>query len=253
MCGLVANEIVEPRGGKKATENCVTVNTDHAAFWLATTYISNVNGRSLGTLARTGGLHALFEKDFEKDFGKGLGSRATAIYQTLDPKVWYQLHGSMYANPMLSSMGIELNFSGSSMKEKYDYIQNHVKRWSAAELEMHNLERGLCGNICYSPQQWRQTEMGKHLARHPLLNYPLEDHSRLTDPIHLPQVPGDKRPLAGIKVIEMVRIIAGLTVGLTLASFGADLIRIQSSQLSDLNVRFPLSLLDLAPSNLTTT
>jgi hypothetical protein len=33
-----------------------------------------------------------------------------------------------------------------------------------------------------------------------------------------------RRPLAGIKVVEMVRIIAGPTVGVILASFGADVI-----------------------------
>lgn len=77
--------------------------------------------------------------------------------------------------------------------------------------------------------------MGKRLAEHPLVNYTRESYAKSTPPVLLPQLP-DRRPLAGTKVVEMVRIIAGPTVGVTLASFGADVIRVNCSRLADLNV-----------------
>jgi crotonobetainyl-CoA:carnitine CoA-transferase CaiB-like acyl-CoA transferase len=77
--------------------------------------------------------------------------------------------------------------------------------------------------------------MGKRLAADPLVNYTHESYARPTPPTPLLKST-DRRPLAGIKVLEMVRIIAGPTIGVTLASFGADVIRVNCSRLVDLNV-----------------
>lgn len=237
MCGLVGNELLELRDGTPAKDSSVTVNTDHAGIWLGYTFTAYVNGSDISTLARNRTLSTIFQRDFEQGFGVGpLAGRATALYPTKDPKVWYQLHGSLDASKTLTSMGIDMNVPLGSFAEGYDYIRQHVQRWSADELEMHNVRHGLCGSICYSPEGWRKTEMGKRLAEHPLVNYTHESYARPTPPIPLPSSP-DRRPLAGIKVLEMVRIIAGPTVGVTLASFGADVIRVNCSRLPDLNVR----------------
>lgn len=49
-----------------------------------------------------------------------------------------------------------------------------------------------------------------------------------------PAAAGSKvRPLAGIRVIEMCRIIAGPAIGRTLAEYGADVIKVTSPHLSD--------------------
>lgn len=237
MCGLVGNELLELRDGTPAKDSSVTVNTDHAGIWLGSTFTAYVNGSDISTLARNRTLSTIFQRDFEQGFGVGpLAGRATALYPTKDPKVWYQLHGSLDASKTLTSMGIDMNVPLGSFAEGYDYIRQHVQRWSADELEMHNVRHGLCGSICYSPEGWRKTEMGKRLAEHPLVNYTHESYARPTPPIPLPSSP-DRRPLAGIKVLEMVRIISGPTVGVTLASFGADVIRVNCSRLPDLNVR----------------
>ncbi|KAL4874836.1 CoA-transferase family III [Aspergillus karnatakaensis] len=217
MCGLVANELLEIRDGKPLRNSSVTVDTDHAGISLGSTFATYVNGKDVPVLAKTGQLASLFDRDFEQGFGKGLAGRATAIYQTRDPNVAYQLHGSLDASKMLESMGIPTDVKFDSMQEYYDYIQSYVRQWSADELEMHNVRHGLCGSICYSPEAWCKTSMGQRLSSHPL-------------------VESDRRPLVGIKVLEMVRIIAGPTIGVTLTSYGADVIRVNCSKLADLNV-----------------
>jgi hypothetical protein len=236
MCGLVANELLELRDGKPVADSKVTVDTDHAAIWLGSTFTPYINGSDVSEMVRSRKLHELFDVDFEHGFGKGIASRTTAIYQTRSPGIWYQLHGSLDAKKALESMGIDPNVFFETPREYYDYIQSHIIKWSADELEMHNVRNGLCGSICYTPEGWRKTEMGKRLGKHPLVNYTHETYAAPTPQIPLPRASSDRRPLAGIKVVEMVRIIAGPTVGVTLASYGADVIRVNCSRLPDLNV-----------------
>ncbi|KAJ6014932.1 CoA-transferase family III [Penicillium herquei] len=236
MTGLVANEVLELRGGRKATENNVTVDTDHAGFWIGSIFTSYLDGEDLTSLSRSGKLNSLFTRDMQNGFGKGIASRTTAIYQTKDPKVWYQLHGSLDANKTLDSMGIDRTVSFDSPDGYYDYIQEHIRRWSPDELEMHNVRHGLCGSICYTPEAWNKTEFGKRLAKHPLVNVSEETYAKYTPPIPFSLQQSDQRPLAGVKVLEMVRIIAGPQLGVALASYGADVIRVNCSRLTDLNV-----------------
>lgn len=236
MAGLVANELLELRDGSPAIENKVLIDTDHAALWLGSVFTTFINGSDLGTIIRSGKMNDLFDRDFERGVFKGIACRATAIYQTKDPKVCYQLHGSLDAEKVLESMGIDTSVSFGSPKEYYDYIQSHIIKWSPDELEMHNVRHGHCGSICYSPEGWRNTEFGKALARHPLVNVSEQTYAAPTPKIPLSPGLSDRRPLTGVKVLEMVRIIAGPQIGVTLASYGADVIRVNCSRLRDLNV-----------------
>ena len=78
--------------------------------------------------------------------------------------------------------------------------------------------------------------MGKTLNMHPLVSFEEQRYAKPTPAVPLVKNPSDRRPLAGIKVLEMVRIIAGPQIGVTLASYGADVIRVNCSRLVDLNV-----------------
>ncbi|KAL4740595.1 CoA-transferase family III [Aspergillus similis] len=236
MAGLVANELLELRDGKAVTDSSVTVDTDHAGLWLGSVFTTYINGLDLSEWARSGKTTSLFPRDYERGVFQGIAGRTTAIYQTKDPKVWYQLHGSLDAKKTLESMGIDASVKFDQPHEYYDYIQRHVILWSPDELEMHNVRHGLCGSICYSPEGWRKTEMGKRADSHPLINFSEQKYAKSTPPVPLVRGPSDRRPLAGIKVLEMVRIIAGPQIGVTLASYGADVIRVNCSRLVDLNV-----------------
>lgn len=48
--------------------------------------------------------------------------------------------------------------------------------------------------------------MGKTLARHPLINYRRVKTTEDLPPVPFLKVPDDKRPLAGIRVVELARI-----------------------------------------------
>nr|RBQ87620.1 hypothetical protein FVER53263_00021 [Fusarium verticillioides] len=234
MSGIVANELFELRDGESSSRT-VSVNTDHAAFWLGSVGMTRRNGQTVQDLGKDGKLGAIFPKDLQGDiFGTPLRLRATANYETKDEGVWFQLHGSLGADPVLQTIGIDPSLECSSNDEATRVIAEHVRKFGAHELEMMYLVQGLCGSICYTPGGWKQTRMAKDLAKHPLINYKLQTHAVPTPAIPLP-VSADKRPLAGIKVVELVRIIAGPVIGTTLAALGADVIRVNCSRLPDFN------------------
>lgn len=236
MCGIVANELLECRDGHSSIARSVSIDTDHAAFWLASVGITKRNGQTVREIAKEGKLAAIFPKDLEQDiFGTPLRLRATANYQTRDEGVWYQLHGSLGADPVLQTIGLDPTKKCDSNDKAYQIIADHVRNFGANELEMLNLSRGLCGSICYTPAGWEETRMARDLSKHPLINYTHQTHAVPTPPTLLP-ICADKRPLAGIKVVELVRIIAGPVIGTILAALGADVVRVNCSRLPDFNV-----------------
>ena len=68
-----------------------------------------------------------------------------------------------------------------------------------------------------------------------LINYKVQRQAVMTPPVPFP-VTEDRRPLAGIKIIELARVIAPPQQG-QLGFLGADVVRIQSQDLPDPNVR----------------
>lgn len=237
MCGLVAHEIIEDRDGTPATKQHVSVNTDHAAIWLGTIYAASVEGKDIDFLVKERKLSSLFKKNFQQGWmATAVDARSTALYKTKTPGVWYQLHGSLDASPVLRSMGMDPDYPAKDLDDAYQYISRHLEQWTADELEMHNVKNGFCGSICFTPKGWSETLMGKRLADHPLVGYSRQSHAIPTPPVATPKIQNDNRPLAGIKVVELVRIIAGPVIGCTLAALGADVIRVNCSRLVDLNV-----------------
>lgn len=239
MSGIVANELLESRDGPSPSRS-VSVDTDHASFWLGCVGMTKRNGKTVRELAKEGKLAAIFPKDLEGGiFGTPIRLRATANYPTKDDGVWFQLHGSLGADPVLETIGLDASQPCDSNDEAYKIIADKVRKYGAYELEMMNLSQGLCGSICHTPAAWERTRMAKDLSKHPLINHKQQTHAIPTPAIPLP-ISADKRPLAGIKVVELVRIIAGPVIGTTLAALGADVIRVNCGRLPDFNVRTPL-------------
>jgi hypothetical protein len=237
MCGVVGNELLAERDGQATYDRSVTINTDQAAIWLGSVLTVELNGSDVSELFNMGKSSSIFDRDFEKGvFDSPLRLRTTAIYPTKTPGVWYQLHGSLHADPVLRAIGVDPATKCESPAEAYSIIREQIQNFTADELEMIMVKNGFCGSICHTPKGWSETLMGKRLESHPLINYSHESYAAPTPPVPLPVSLEDKRPLAGIKVVELVRIIAGPVIGTTLAAFGADVIRVNCSKLPDINV-----------------
>lgn len=236
MCGVIADEILTLRGSRN-DERRITVNTTHAAMWfgcVATAYLNGEDVLSMAAQKKLGGVLSDWEQGWTDT---PLKYRTTALYPTKNPETWYSLHGSMNARPVLESIGIDPDANVSTNEQAAQVIAEHTRKYSPEELEMNNLMNGFCGSICFTPEQWNKSTMGKSLAAHPLVNVKQQTHAAQTPPIAFPPLsPHDPRPLAGVKVVELTRVIAGPEIGTILASFGADVIRLNAPHLPDINI-----------------
>lgn len=235
MTGVVANEILSQRGLPES--ETILVNTTQVAFWFAFVGFGYVGGEELLSLIKqkkSGDLVPDFEQGW---YDKFIKYRATSLYPTKNPEFWYQIHGSLAAEKMLKSMGIDTETPCSSIDEAWDRIAEYTRTKTPEELEMYNISNGFCGSICFTPERWNNSEMGKAAAAHPFIDVRPQLHAAPTPRIAFPPIsPNDKRPLAGIKVVEMTRIIAGPMIGNILASYGAEVIRINAEHLIDINI-----------------
>ncbi|KAH8678325.1 CoA-transferase family III domain-containing protein [Xylariales sp. PMI_506] len=236
MAGVLADEILTIRGVENKDRR-ITVNTTHAAFWVGSIATAYVGGEDVVSLVKTRKLGSLIP-DWEQGWvDTPLKYRTTGIYPTADPDVWYSLHGSMDAAPVLESIGLDPSTPAGSNEEAAEIIASHTRRLSPETLEFNNLLNGLCGSVCFTPKQWNESQMGKSLAAHPFINVKPQPQAIPTPPVAFPPLdPNDKRPLAGVRVVEMTRVIAGPQIGTILASFGAEVIRVNAPHLRDINV-----------------
>ncbi|KAL2879204.1 hypothetical protein SGCOL_005327 [Colletotrichum sp. CLE4] len=236
MTGVLANEILAIRGVNKE-DRLISVNTTHAAIWFGCIATAFLDGVDVVSMVKQGQLKGLLP-DWERGWtDTPLKYRATGLYPTSDPEVWYSLHGSMNADPVLRSIGVDPSAPISSNDEAAAHIAERTSKLSPEKMEITNLLNGFCGSICFTPKQWRDSEMGRSLSRHPLVNVKKQEQTMPTPPIAFPPLsPNDKRPLAGVKVVEMTRVIAGPEIGTILASYGADVIRVNPPHLPDINI-----------------
>ncbi|KAL0935797.1 putative alpha methylacyl-CoA racemase [Colletotrichum truncatum] len=236
MTGVLADEILAIRGVKN-DERQISVNTTHAAIWFGCIATAFLDGVDVVSLVKEGKLKQLLP-DWERGWtDTPLKYRTTGLYPTNNPEVWYSLHGSMNAEPVLRSIGVDPSTSITTPEEAASHIAQHTSKLSPEKMEMTNLLNGFCGSICFTPKQWRESEMGRSLSSHPLVNVKKQEQTIPTPPVAFPPLkPNDKRPLAGVKVVEMTRVIAGPEIGTILAAYGADVIRINPPHLPDINI-----------------
>jgi hypothetical protein len=104
-------------------------------------------------------------------------------------------------------------------------VASKVAAWDAFALEEAVADKGLCGAVVRSRGEWLDTAQGRAAAATPLIEIIKIGESR-PEPF-TPAKSGD-RPLTGIKVLDLTHVIAGPTLGKTLAEQGAEIMHITS-------------------------
>ena len=99
-------------------------------------------------------------------------------------------------------------------------VATAVSEWQAVDLETAVVEAGGCAAQMRGLDAWSNHPQGRAVAAEPLIHW----SSHAADPAF--RVQYRERPLAGLRVLDLTRMLAGPVGGRFLAAYGADVLRI---------------------------
>ncbi|KAJ8085864.1 hypothetical protein PM082_004683 [Marasmius tenuissimus] len=212
----------------------VVIDTDHAQLFIMSPLITdlNVDGKNLTFLD----LPEL-SRWFPSTSTSPHDISRTNIYKTKDGR-FYHVHGSL--NPKLSqtALGIPEGYQPAAGETPHSIYETKVSQYNSEDLDaLMNDEYRQAGTICQSVDEFLSSEHGKasaHVGLYELHHFP--NPSQKPSWWESPNTPDLSRPLFGLKIIELTRIVAGPTIGRDLAELGASVMRITSPNVADMHV-----------------
>ena len=133
-------------------------------------------------------------------------------YKTSDG--WIKLHTNLphHKSAALRVLGV---------KNDRQSVARALLNWESDSLESAILEAGGVAAALRSRAQWQAHPQGKAIATEPLITWGDLTHGKTQ--FNLESI---ARPLAGLKVLDLTRVLAGPVASRTLAGFGANVLRI---------------------------
>lgn len=203
---LAATEIERWRAPGRPAQG-VVVDAQHAAF--ETSGYFTLDGVQPDAWAPISGLYAC---------GQAAGSPG-----------WVRIHANFdhHRDGALALLGLP---TGPDTQRAA--VEQALAQWSADDFEARAAARGLPVAAVRASAQWQALGHEAVLAGQPLVSI-----TRIGDapPLPWPALAEEGRPLAGLRVLDLTRIIAGPVAGRTLAAHGADVMLVNGPHLPNID------------------
>ncbi|KAH8690556.1 alpha-methylacyl-CoA racemase [Talaromyces proteolyticus] len=231
------------------THQEVVINTDHAQLFLMSCLIQEVNPAAPDSPIMPTELRELNSKysqyfpswDLHQQVSSLYRKAVTNIYQCRDGR-FFHLHASLNPDPSLRALGLPRDRPELDSNEAaWPPFVSKMAEKDATEWD-HILadEFRQASTICFAPGEYGKTEQGKAhagIGLYQIHYYP--DSLQKPGWWQKTESTSVRRPLAGLKVVDLTRIVAGPSIGRGLAELGASVMRVTGPHIADFSGLHP--------------
>jgi len=173
-------------------------------------------------------LHNMYSSPYRTD--------VTNIYRCKDGR-YFHLHGSMNPEPSQDSVGLPHDLKTSTPEESWALYEEKLAHIDSKEMQrLASDVYKQAGTICWTAEEFKASGHGKANAQVGL--YEIHDVKNNNQPAcWWPDSPetSARRPLAGLKVVDLTRIIAAPAMTRGLAELGASVMRVTGEHITDMS------------------